>query len=104
MCGDRSAHHAYRTQVKGGWPVSATGTLEIVGYGTRQTYEWNGNVADRAAARAAFDQAFVDGLTLASVVDTPGHSKQVHTFSEIEQIEKERGTVEARVFGPLVGG
>lgn len=87
-----------------GRPVTATGTLEIAGYGTRTKYEWNGNVADREAARAAFDEAWAYGMTLASVVDSPGHETQVRSFDEIEKIEKERGVVTAHQSAPLVGG
>lgn len=85
----------------------ATGVLVIAGSPGReaeQRFEWNGNPEDRAVARAAFDRMLAEGGIFASVVDSPGRSTQVRSFDEVEAIERERGTVTAKVSRQVVGG
>lgn len=81
-----------------------TGTLEIARGGTRETFSWNGDVEDRAAAKAAFDAALAGGGVMAVVHDAPGKSHQVRDFTEVEKVERETGVVSAEITTALVGG
>lgn len=83
--------------------MSTTGTLDVVAGGTTKTYSWNGNVKDRAVAKAAFTEAVLAG-GLAIVQDSPGKARQVRSFREVEQAEQERGEVSVQVSPALVGG
>lgn len=86
----------------------ATGVLEILPGDTDTSgikrFEWNGDADDRAAARTAFEEVVAYGGVLATVVDAPGHATQVRTFDEVEEIERERGTVAVQVSRQIVGG
>lgn len=85
--------------------AEATGLLTIKREtGTTEEFTWNGDVKDRAAAKAAFEAAMAGGGKLAVAFDSPGKGKQVRSFEEIEQIEKERGVVSAQISTGLVGG
>lgn len=85
--------------------AEATGLLTIKeSDGTTKEFSWNGDVTDRAAAKAAFDAAMSEGGKLAVAFDSPGKSRQVRSFTEVEQIEKERGVVSAQITTGLVGG
>lgn len=81
-----------------------TGTLDVVLPTEIKTFEWNGDVKDRQAAREAFEGMMRDGYYLAVVSDGPKKAHQVRTFDEIEEVERERGTVTARISTALVGG
>lgn len=80
--------------------------MDVIGGPLREkeTFEWNGDVKDRAKAREAFEAATASGAFLAIVQEGPGKAKQVRTFEEIEKIEKEQGTVTVQVSPALVGG
>lgn len=84
--------------------MTATGILDVVTPRETKTFAWNGNVDDREAARAAFDEMMSKGGCLAIVHDTPGRAHQVSSFTEIEDIERERGVVSAQISPALVGG
>lgn len=83
-----------------------TGVLELLATDTRsgERFEWNGNPDDRAVARGAFDRIVAEGGYLATVVDTPSSGTHVRTFDEVEQVERERGTVTVQVSRQIVGG
>jgi hypothetical protein len=81
-----------------------TGTLDVVTSQGVETHQWNGNVEDRNAARAAFESLMKTGSYLAVVHDSPGKSHQVRSFDEVEQVEREKGVVEAQISPALVGG
>ncbi len=82
----------------------ATGTLDIVRTGVKQTLTWNGHEPDRQAARAAFEELMRSGSYLATVADGPRTGHQVRTFDEVEQVEKERGVVSVQISHAIVGG
>ena len=82
----------------------ATGTLDVVRAGAKETYSWNGDLNDRAAAKAAFESLMSTGSWLATVADGPRTSHQVRSFDEVEQVEKERGVVSVQISHALVGG
>lgn len=82
----------------------ATGTLDIVRGAERRTYAWNGNVEDRAVARQAFEDAIAAPGTLAVAFTSPGKGKQVRSFQDVEEIERETGVVSAQVTTGLKGG
>lgn len=81
-----------------------TGVLEIDRAGKTTRYTWNGDAEDRAAARKAFEDATAMGAFLGVVLDAPGKGHQVRTFDEVEEVEREKGVVTARISSPLVGG
>lgn len=81
-----------------------TGVLDVVTARGIETHEWNGNPADRAKAKKAFDEMMATGSYLAVVHDRPGKSHQISSFKEIEQAEMERGVVAAQISTSLVGG
>lgn len=84
--------------------ADATGSLTVVSTAGRKTYTWNGEVADKEAARAAFNGAMENGYFLATVVDSPGKLTQVGSFNEVLDVEKERGFVTAQITPSLQGG
>jgi hypothetical protein len=77
--------------------------LEIVELKGTDVYEWNGVVEDRDLARGAFDRAVASGA-LAVAYDSPKTGTVVRSFTDVEEIEKEKGTVTVRVTKPLAGG
>lgn len=83
--------------------MEATGVIDV-----RVTphlrYEWNGNPHDRNVAREAFQQMMTSGYFFATVTESPGKARQVRTFAEVEEIERERGTVTVEVTTALNGG
>lgn len=81
-----------------------TGVLTIKKGDVKETYSWNGDVQDRAAARNAFDAMMAQGGVLAVAFTSPGKGKKVSSFSEIEEIERETGVVSAQITTGLVGG
>lgn len=82
----------------------ATGTLDIVRGAEKKTYAWNGNVEDRAVARQAFDEAIGVPGSLGIAFTSPGKGKQVRSFQDVEEIERETGVVSAQVTTGLKGG
>lgn len=82
----------------------ATGTMEIKTGHTRETYSWNGNDDDRARARAVFHRMLTIGGALATVWDAPHTGHQVRSFAEVEQVERERGTVRVTITPQVRGG
>lgn len=84
----------------------ATGTLIVRELGTVKTYAWNGNLDDRERAREAFESFMSTGASLAVAFDSPTAktATRVTSFSEVETIERERGTVVVQVSRGLVGG
>ena len=81
-----------------------TGLLQVVTPAGTETFEWNGNPVERAAAKTEFEARMKTGTYLASVKLGPKAWSQVRSFSEVEQYEKEQGSVEARISPALVGG
>lgn len=81
-----------------------TGTLDVVTPMGTQQLTWNGVVEDREAARAAFDAVMGTGAALAVVFDGESRGHQVRSFTEIEEVEKERGVVHAQISPALIGG
>ena len=84
--------------------MAPTGTLKVIAPEGTQTFQWNGVQEDRDAARRVFENLAGSGSYLATVIDAPGKAHAVTSFSEIEQVEKERGFVEAKIQPALVGG
>lgn len=84
--------------------MTPTGVLKVDTPKEHLTLEWNGVPEDREAAKAEFEKRMATGAYLASVVDSPGRATAVRTFDQIEQIEKDRGTVEVKVSPALIGG
>lgn len=80
------------------------GVLQIRKPSGIETFEWNGDPGERQTAREAFETLMRTGQYMASVTDTPNRSTQVRTFREVEQVEQERGFVEAVISPALVGG
>lgn len=80
------------------------GILEVRKPTGTETFAWNGDPADRQAARSAFESLMRTGQYMASVSISKGRSEQVRTFAEVEAIEKERDYVEAVISPALVGG
>lgn len=84
--------------------MSATGTLKVIHPDGTTTLTWNGVVEDRERARARFNELTESGCYMAMVFETGSKARQVTTFEEIEQVEKERGFVEAKLQPAIVGG
>jgi len=82
----------------------ATGVLTIKRGDVKEEFSWNGDVQDRAAARAAFDSAMATPGMLGIAFKSPGKGERVSSFDEIEKIERETGVVSAQVTTGLVGG
>lgn len=83
----------------------ATGTLNVVTPGAKESISWNGVPADREAARARFEEVMATKTYFAfAEAPTMKKAQQVRTFDEIEQIEKREGAVTATVQPSLVGG
>lgn len=83
---------------------AATGTLKVISPSGTETFQWNGILKDREAAKAEFDLRVGSGSYMATVVDSPGKAHTVRAFSEVEQVEKEKGQVEVRISPAIVGG
>ena len=83
--------------------ATATGRLEIVEQTGVKVIEWNGHQPDRDLARTAFSTA-VRGGGLAVLYETKEKGRVVRSFTEVEQAEKEQGTVTVRVSRALAGG
>lgn len=81
-----------------------TGVLDVVLPGDRRTLTWNGEVADRTAARDAFNYLVKRGGVLATVVTEPGKALLVRDWSEVEEVEKEQGVVSVVVSSQIRGG
>jgi hypothetical protein len=83
-----------------------TGTLDVIDDvdGAVRRYEWNGDPEDRLAAWRAFDEVVAGGGFLATIVDGPREMTHVRSFTEIEEREREAGTVTAQISRQLVGG
>lgn len=81
-----------------------TGVLRVDTPQKTETFEWNGIPAERAAAKQEFEKRMGSGHFLAAIVEGPGRRRQVREFSEIEDHEKEKGTVEVRMTPAVVGG
>jgi hypothetical protein len=81
-----------------------TGLLQVVTPAGTETFEWNGNPLERAAAKTEFEARMATGTYLASVRTSARSWSQVRSFSEVELVEKEQGKVEAKISPALVGG
>ena len=81
-----------------------TGLLAVVTPAGTETFEWNGDPVDRAAAKTEFEARMKTGTYLASVRLGEKSWSQVRSFSEVELVEQERGKVEAKISPALVGG
>lgn len=84
--------------------MAPTGTLDVVTPMETTTLSWNGEVEDREAARNAFDALMKGGFALAVVFDGEDRGHQVRSFTEIEEVERERGVVHAQISPALIGG
>lgn len=84
--------------------MSTTGTLSVVTPDGVSRYDWNGNIEDRKRAREAFNDAMGSGYFLAVIQEGPGKARQAKSFEDVEQVEKEKGTVEVQISTALVGG
>lgn len=83
---------------------TGTGILDVMDvHGVPLRFAWNGNPDDRAEARRAFEAAVATG-SLASVWTGPRESVQVHSFEQVEEMERDLGTVEVTVRPRVVGG
>jgi hypothetical protein len=81
-----------------------TGLLQVVTPAGTETFEWNGNPVERAAAKQEFEARMATGTYLASVKLGSKSWSQVRSFSEVENYEQEQGRVEAKISPALVGG
>jgi len=81
-----------------------TGVLEVLTPSGVETFRWNGDPQDRAKARKEFEARMESGMYLATVATGPKSKTQIRSFSEAEQIEKQKGLVEVTISPALVGG
>lgn len=82
----------------------STGQLDVITENGRETYRWNGDQADRDAARAAFDKVIAETGGFAAVVDSPGKTRQVRSFDEVIERGDKTGTVTVQITRPIAGG
>lgn len=84
--------------------MTATGTLNVRAGARQDTYQWNGDVEDRSLARHRFEELAMTGHYLMVAYTEPTKGTQVRSFDEVEDLERQHGTVTVEATTALVGG